>query len=231
MAFFISFEGGEGSGKTTQIEVLREKLQGAGFSVLAVQEPGTTILGRHIRDWLKRGPFEDREITELLLFTAARSELVASVIRPFIEADNNGIILSDRYADSTVVYQGFGRGIPIEKVNVVNDLAIQGIRPDLTLFLDCPPEVGLKRVGSFQLQMPLEQMTSEESPSRDKEGARFEEEPIEFHRRVRNGYLELAENEPERWRVLDGRRPKEELSEMIWDQVIESLSLMDKQHE
>ena len=156
--------------------------------------------------------------TELFLFAAARSELAAKVIEP--QADEPDVlILADRYADSTIAYQGYGRGIDIETVKVVNDLATHGFMPDLTFLLDCRPEVGISRVRGLQLQMQLDTMRTSSSIDRVAEGTRFEEEPLEFHERVRLGFLHLAEQDPDRWRVLDASRSIESISEEIWREV------------
>ena len=149
MAVFISFEGGEGSGKSTQAEVLTERLTNAGVAVEFVHEPGTTELGWQIRDILKRGLPGESVISaeaELLLFSAARAQLVLAALRPLQDRADT-VVVADRYVDSTTAYQGYGRGIPMEQVEVVNALATQGIMPDLTFLLDLPPMNGLTRIG------------------------------------------------------------------------------------
>ena len=226
MSLFISFEGGEGSGKTTQAEFLVQRFSASGIPCLHVREPGTTQLGLRIRDWLKRrlsggGPISHR--AELLLFAAARSELVAKVIGPALEA-NEKIVVSDRYADSSSAYQGYGRRLPLDEVDALNRLATNGVMPDLTLLLDCPPEEGMARVGSFQLKLPLERPSPSRAGKRDEEGTRFEEEPVEFHERVRRGYLKIAEQEPERWHVIDAARPVDDIAEEVWRVVSERMA-------
>ena len=223
MSTFISFEGGEGSGKSTQVEILKARLEEAGQPAMVVHEPGTTTSGQDIRVWLKREAFSGDGRTELLLFTAARAELVAGVIRPFLEKHDNGVVVADRYSDSTVAYQGYGRGLPIKDVNVVNGLAVQGVIPDLTFFLDCPPEIGLERVGSFQLRMPIEPSSAGAPRARDQEGTRFEQESLDFHKRVRKGYLALAKDEPDRWRILDATKQVGEISDAVWGHVADKL--------
>ena len=226
MGLFISFEGGEGTGKSTQAELLAERLQDAGYSVLAVREPGTTRLGTLIRDLLKRGFVAEEKISsraELLLFAAARAELVTNVIRPAL-GQQETVVVADRYLDSTTAYQGYGRGIPLVYVSGINELATDGVVPNLTLLLDCSPEEGLRRVGALQLRMPLDGPQAPRSGHhRDEEGTRFEEESLEFHKRVRKGYLKLVEEEPERWRVIDATKPIGEINDLIMGHVREKL--------
>ena len=226
MSLFISFEGGEGTGKTTQAELLVQRFGESRIPYLHVREPGTTQLGLRIRDWLKRRQSGGGAVShraELLLFAAARSELVAKVIAPALEA-NEKIVVSDRYADSTSAYQGYGRRLPLDEVDAVNRLATNGVMPDLTFLLDCPPEAGLTRVGSFQMKLPLERPTDLRAGERDEEGTRFEEESIEFHERVRRGYLTIAEREPERWHVIDAGRSVDDIAEEVWSVVSERMA-------
>ncbi len=221
MSLFISFEGGEGSGKTTQVEMLRQRLEDAGYSVLPVREPGTTPLGQSLRIWLKKdqdGKYSISPGVELFLFEAARREMVTLIVAPTLEQANE-IIIADRYADSSLAYQGYGRGMDLEIVEAMNFLATDGLKPDLTFLLDCPPETGLERVDkldSAQLRLPLESRTRID---RRHEGARFEAESLDFHERVRAGYRELAAKEPERWCVIDSAKPADEICELVWQRV------------
>jgi dTMP kinase len=181
---FITFEGPEGGGKTTQLELLRRYLETRGLRPLCLREPGATIVSERIRDLLLDPDLEGLGArAEALLFCAARAELVANRIRPALQAGQ--IVLCDRYADSTLAYQGYGRGLPVAELDVVNRFATGGLEPDLTLCLDVPIETGLqrKRVAS--------------------ETNRMEAESLAFHERVRQGFLELAARQPERWRVID----------------------------
>ena len=234
MSLFVSLEGGEGSGKSIQASHLANRLRAAGIEVLAIHEPGSTRLGWYIRDWLKRGLGIEETIShnaELFLFAAARSELVTKVIQPAMDG-SDVVIIADRYADSTTAYQGYGRQISLELVAAVNALAIHGIQPDLTILLDCEPVVGQQRVGSFQLRLPLERVGNVEDVKRDEEGTRFEEEPLEFHERVRQGYLALAKKEPLRWQVLDANRSVEAIAFEVLSMVKQRLSpkdVMDRQ--
>ena len=234
---FISFEGGEGSGKTTQAQRLHQRLTAAGTTAVLVKEPGTTELGEYLRSWLKRDLLYDRDkksrkrkprrgtpLAELLLFAAARAELVARVIEPTLRGGKS-VVIADRYADSTRAYQGHGRRLPLDEVDAVNRLATGGIAPDLTFLLDCPPHRGLARAGSAQLKLGREQNEETLSSRVYMDGTqRFERESFEFHQRVRRGYLEMAKLEPGRWCVVDATRPVEEISEMIWDEIRERLA-------
>ena len=226
MALFVSFEGGEGSGKTTQLELLCERLERSGRRVLSIKEPGTTALGRHVRELVKGrrlgGQTGGQSISrgaELFLFLAARAELVAKVLRQASERDDV-VIVADRYADSTVAYQGYGRRMPVAAVEEMNRLATGGVLPQLTLLLDCPPEVGLRRVGDVQMSLPLD-VEEVWTPGRmdEEDSRRFEDEPLEFHRRIRSGYRALAGKQPNRWRVIDATPSIEVVHEQVWGHV------------
>jgi dTMP kinase len=199
LALFVSFEGGEGSGKSTQAKVLHNRLLQANVPAVLTQEPGGTPLGTKARRLLKLS--EQTEISplaELFLIVASRAQLVTEVIRPSL--DGGTAVICDRYADSSVAYQGYGRGIDLDFVHAVNRVATQGIFPQLVVFLDMPVEAGLARKGSI---------------GRD----RFEAEAAEFHQRVRDGYGKMAGADPQRWLVLDATLPKREISRMVWDRV------------
>ena len=159
---------------------------------------------------------------ELFLFAAARSELVTKVIAPQ-KVDPELVVIADRYADSTVAYQGYGRGIDIETVKTINALATHGVMPDLTLLLDCPPEIGISRVRGLQLQMPLDATKTADAINRNAEGMKFEEEPAEFHERIRLGFRALVDQEPDRWRVVDATRSIDAISDDVWNAVQDRL--------
>ncbi len=226
VALFVSFEGGEGSGKTTQFQMLCERLEQSGRRVLPIKEPGTTPLGRHVRELVKGRPWGGQrggqvisKGAELFLFLAARAELVAKVLRQTSEEDNL-VIVADRYADSTVAYQGYGRRLSIAAVEEMNRLATGGVMPHLTILLDCAPEVGLGRVGAVQIALPLDVEEVLTAGRLDEEDSRrFEDEPLEFHRRLRAGYRAMAANEPDRWSVIDATMAIEGVHEQVWRDV------------
>jgi len=184
---FITFEGPDGSGKTAQLDVLAEELIQAGYPILKTREPGGTSIGDQIRGTLldlKNTAMIDR--TEALLYQAARAQLVDEVIKP--EMEKGGIVLSDRYADSTLAYQGYGHQNTVASLEGIIQYATGGLVPDLTILLDLPPEVGLQRrldAGGVN---------------------RLDAYDIDFHHRVRNGYLDLAQADPARWVVVDADR-------------------------
>ena len=204
MALFITFEGGEGCGKSVQSRRLYRRLSKSALPVLLTHEPGVTALGKRITRLLKWS--QDISISpmaELLLFNTSRAQLVDEVIRPNLEKGVN--VICDRYADSTTAYQGYGRGLDMATVVAVNGAGTRGLTPDLTILLDIPVEEGLVRKS-------------------DKNKDRFEGESVKFHRRVREGYLKLAADEPERWLVVDATRSKEVIAGIIWQRVSRLLS-------
>ncbi len=204
MALFITFEGGEGCGKSLQTRKLHRRLVQLAIPARLIHEPGGTPFGRRIGRWLKWT--QDTEIsplTELLLFNASRSQLVTEVIQPSLKDGKN--VICDRYADSTTAYQSYGRGLALEMVEAINNAATQGLKPDLTVLLDMPPEQGLAR-------------------KKKRQPDRFEREDMSFHRRLRQGYLELAAREPERWLVIDASQAKDEIAAIIWRRVSQLLS-------
>lgn len=182
---FLTVEGVEGSGKTTVTKSLAEWLRQKGLTVIVTAEPGGTPLGTHIRELLAN--FGERtEWAEAFLFLADRTEHVAKVIRPALERGE--IVLSDRFTDSTIAYQAFGLGLPLERLMELNRIATNGLSPDLTLLLDVEPEIGLQRVKNRTV---------------------FERRALHFHQRVRWGYLWLARREPDRIKVVDASQPLE----------------------
>jgi dTMP kinase len=200
---FISFEGGEGCGKSTQIRLLSERLQAAGHSVLQTREPGGTPLGEAIRNLLQHDAAGEGMApeAELLLFTASRAQLSRACIQPALDAGQ--VVLCDRFMDSTTVYQGVARQIDSASVSTINQFAVGDTRPALTILIDLPPEIGLARVRARS----------------GGELDRMEQEAIEFFEAVRAGYLKLAESEPERFLVLDGSQSVEALQAQIWTAV------------
>ncbi len=203
-SFFISFEGVEGCGKSTQIELLREHLDRADFDVLSLREPGGTDIGESIRAVLLDSKSEGIDKwTELFLYGACRTELVDKVLRPALASGK--VVLCDRFTDSTIAYQGFGRGLSMNSVTSMNRMAAHDLAPDLTFLLDCNPSVGLERA--------FERMRNKSGNSED----RFEREPMDFHRRVRSGFLKIADTEPDRVKVIDAEKPVDEIQREIRD--------------
>ena len=201
MSLFITFEGSEGCGKSTQAKALWKKLSRLGIPAELTHEPGGTALGNQLRRLLKtKRQDEISPVAELSLFAACRIQLVTEVIRPSLEQGK--VVICDRFADSTIAYQGYGRGLDLDTIKKINELATQGIKPDLTILLDIPTQKGLGR-----------------KQSKSKINDRFESEDIAFHNRVRDGYLKLAAEEPERWLVIDATLPQARIGKIIWDRV------------
>ena len=211
---FVSLEGGEGSGKSTQAQRLHERLWCAEIPSALVHEPGSTTLGKYLRDYLKSSRPLSSE-SELLLFEAARAQLVREIVKPRL---THGItVVADRFEASTVAYQGHGRGLALDVIERCNDFAVQGTLPDLTFLLDIDPEEGLARVGGVQLALPFGEEGAAPLTRQDPENQRrFEDEPIQFHQRVREGFLQLAAVDPQRWVVIDATQTTEEIEEQIW---------------
>jgi dTMP kinase len=192
MGKFVTFEGGEGSGKTTQIKLAADWLRERGIPVLATAEPGGTPLGRKIREvLLNRGSCAIGAEAELLLFAADRAQHVWETILPALEAGQ--WVLCDRFADATLAYQGFGRGFDTGFIRTLNAFSAQALKPDLTFLFDLPVEVGLARA---------KKRTASIRPEAAED--RFEREERTFHGRIREGYLSLAAEEPERFRIING---------------------------
>ena len=213
---FIVFEGGEGSGKSTQADRLYERLVEERFRVVLVREPGTTALGLYLRDYLKsKRPLSSK--SELLLFAAARAQVVAEQILPNLQ---NGVcVIADRYVGSTVAYQGYGRRVRREVVHYMNNYVTDGLEPDATFLLDLDPEVGLHRAANLQFQMTLPDNDIDDVLRADQEGhRRFEDLSLSFHKRVRRGYLDLADRS-ESWHKLDATLTQDQLARDIWEMV------------
>lgn len=206
MIRFISFEGGDGSGKTTQLRLLESHLVAQGKACLSTREPGGTPLGKMIRRVLLQ--VSEEEIfsqTELFLYLADRAQHVREVIQPALETGK--LVLCDRFTDSTLAYQGYGRGADLVMLRRLNQAASCGISPDLTFLLDCPVRTGLSRTK--------ERQNEEGGIRKESFQDRFEREEIDFHEKVRQGFLELAREEKERIYVLDASRSVQEINEEI----------------
>lgn len=205
MGLFISFEGLDGSGKSTQIARLAQRLRAAGYDVLLTREPGGTAIGDQIRSILH--DVRNTEMTalaEFLLYSASRAQLVRQVIRPHLE--RGGTVLCDRFADSSIAYQGYGRQLDLDWVRYVTRLVTEGIVPHLTVYLDLPVEIGLARKqAAFAAQQG--------------ERNRLDLQPLEFYQRVRDGYLRMARAEPQRWLVVDATQPIDQVQQFIWERL------------
>ncbi|PWH15784.1 MAG: dTMP kinase [Ardenticatenia bacterium] len=205
MGWFISFEGLDGSGKTTQIAGLAQRLRAAGHDVLLTREPGGTAIGDQIRSILH--DMRNAEMTalaEFLLYSASRAQLVRQVIRPHLE--RGGTVLCDRFADSSLAYQGYGRQLDLDWVREVTRFVTEGVVPHLTIYLDLPVEIGLARKqAAFAAQRG--------------ERNRLDTQPLEFYRRVRDGYLSMARAEPQRWLVIDATQSIDQVQQSIWERL------------
>jgi len=195
---FITIEGIEGGGKTTQVGLLAAALEKLGRSVRVTREPGGTELGGKVRELLLHSGTKLGRYAELFLILADRAEHVESLIRPALR--DGTIVLCDRFADSTLAYQAFGRQLPLDEVRTVESIARQGLLPDLTFVLDCPVETGLARTRKRRGEAAAD---------------RFEGEAAAFHERVRQGFLTLAREDPERLRVIDSTRPRDDVHREI----------------
>ncbi|CUT06825.1 dTMP kinase [Candidatus Kryptonium thompsonii] len=206
---FITFEGVDLCGKTTQAEILVQKLKNSGFDVVFLREPGGTKISELIRNILLDSQNKEMDpITELFLFSASRAQLVREIIIPSLNSGK--IVVCDRFYDSTLAYQGYGRGIEIEKIKIVNELASGGLVPDLTFLIDIPVDEIYKRkkekYGDFD---------------------RMERSGVEFYERVRKGYLEIAKIS-DRFFIIDGQKKIDEISDQIWTIVSEKLKVKVK---
>ena len=199
----VSFEGSEGSGKSTQIALLARHLQLLGREVITTREPGGTEIGEQIRNIIVHNSKGDEMCpeTELFLFAAARAQLVREVIAPALVRGN--IVLSDRFLDSSTVYQGIARNLATDPVQQINHFAVGNVMPDLTLILDVPTEVSLQRIRLRASDLP----------------DRMERENAEFFGKVREGYLLLARSMPQRFHVIDGTQPEAAIEKEVWSTV------------
>lgn len=209
MSLFITFEGPDGSGKSTQIDLLAAYLKEQGYQVLCTREPGGTSIGNQIRQVLHDvANTEMSSQAEVLLYAASRAQLVHQVILPHLAG--GGVVLSDRYADSTYAYQGYGRQLDAAILRSITQFATQGLKPDITIYLDVDVEQGLHR-----------KITA--SDSGQGEWNRMDQLELTFHQRVRHGYLEMAQLEPNRWLVIDASASIEVVQQRIRQRIEQSL--------
>ena len=205
---FITFEGIEGSGKTTQIDRLAQRVRSSGLECVTTRQPGGTVIGENIRSILLNPSNDTLEPTaELLLYLADRAQHINAIIRPALTAGQT--VICDRYFDATIAYQGFARGLDVELLLELHRILFDDLKPDVTLLLDLPPHMGLERAWQ---QLNSGQRVGDES--------RFEKEALAFHEKVRAGYLELARREPKRYRIIDAAQS----ADQVFAEICESLA-------
>ena len=217
---FITFEGGEGTGKTTQASLLRDKLTRQGYSVDLVREPGTTRIGNQIRKIVKHQDAQyNTTTTDALLFMAARAQLVHDVISKSLELGI--IVIADRYSDSTLAYQGYGLETDVELLSKANELAIKGYKPDMTFLLDMPVGESLERRNRADADdLIRDNNRKTETISQNRNLHRFEDMLPQFHYRVADGYRELARQDPQRWITIDASEKHQlEVAREVWEHV------------
>ncbi len=200
---FITFEGIEGSGKTSQIDPIASFLNDQGVTVVVTREPGATAIGKKIRSiLLDPGHGDLSPLGELLLYAADRAQHLAQIVRPALQEGKT--VLCDRFFDATFAYQGAARGLDMGVVNAINDYVVQGLKPDLTLLFDLSPAIGLQRT-----------FDALEKGLRSQKESRFEQEELQFHEQVRQGYLKLAQKEPDRFLTVDAARSRQRVYQQI----------------
>jgi dTMP kinase len=201
MSLFVTFEGPDGSGKTTQIKLLAGHLQALGHDVLVTREPGGTSIGDQIRVVLHDVKNVEMACeTEFLLYSASRAQLVRQVVKPHLM--RGGVVLCDRFADSSIAYQGYGRELDLAAVRLITQFATEGLVPDLTVYLDLPVEVGIERKQVAHA-------------AQAGEWNRLDQQSMDFHRRVRRGYLYMAQADPGRWLVIDAAQSIDDTQAVI----------------
>ena len=203
---FITFEGPDGCGKTTQIALLSDFLEEQGYTVLVTREPGGTKIGELVRDVLHNPQNEEMAFrTEILLYSASRAQLVEQVIRPALTEGK--VILCDRFFDSTLAYQGYGRGLDLSDLAQITQFAVGGLVPDMTIYIDIEPDVGLRR----------------RQADTDAEWNRLDALELAFHERVHLGYLALIEKDPDRWIKINGDQPVDTVQKAVREAVIKRM--------
>ena len=216
-SLFIAFEGGDGAGKTTQSSLLETALCERGYSTVSVREPGSTTLGNYLRQYLVNEP-PVSPLAELFLFEASRAELMREVIEPQLAA--GAVVIADRFAGSTVAYQGYGRGLNLERIEWLNDVATGGRFPDLTVLLDIDPSIGLGRVHGRQLELGLQY---------GEESDRFEDQQPDFHHNVRYGFQQQAAANQGCWVLVEANQSIETVAAQVWCAVETKLGLHSSQ--
>ncbi|MEK7433268.1 MAG: dTMP kinase [Cyanobacteriota bacterium] len=204
---FITFEGVEGAGKTTQIGLLKDFFEKIGKKVIVTRQPGGTELGKKIRELILDPEQEDKpsKMCELMLYLADRAHHTETVIEKNLK--ENTVVLSDRYADSTIAYQGYARNGNIEQLEFLNNIATKGIKPDITIVLDIDPNISMERIQERKLD-------------------RIESEKIDFHNKVREGFLEIAKKEPERVIIINANESLEQIKEQIESIIVNKMKIL-----
>jgi dTMP kinase len=213
LGLFITFEGPDGSGKSTQIELVADFLRRKGYNVYCTREPGGTSIGNQIRDVLHN--VKNTEMSpraEILLYSASRAQLVEQVILPRLAQGD--IVLCDRYADSTYAYQGYGRELDFDTLRTITGFATQNLKPNLTIYLDLDVAAGLQR-------------KADANAAGEGEWNRMDQLKLDFHQRVHRGYLKMAKNEPERWLVVNAAGSIEDINRSICDRLVETLKHLE----
>jgi len=206
---FITLEGPDGAGKSSQLGPLAERVRELGRQCVATREPGSTEIGERIRQIVLQGGMREA-LTDALLFNAARRQHVQEIIRPALE--RGAVVVCDRYVDSSMAYQGYGGGVPLDDVRTINWMATGGLMPDRTVLFDLPVEAGLSRRASGAAS----DFTRFEST---------EQHDLGFHQRVRDGYLEMATADPERWRVIDAAQATDSVGDDLWQAIIDLIEV------
>jgi len=212
----ITFEGGEGSGKSTQCRRLVNKLVDDGINSILIHEPGNTALGEQVRKWVKSKNIQN-PLAETYLFCAARAELCKSVIVPAL---NKGVtVIVDRFIHSTLAYQGYGKGVDLEIINNLNKITTNELVPDLTILLDIDPNISNTRINkSINIELTSLEV-SKKSKRENLEGNKYESMNNNFHNKVRNGYLEMANNNRAYWSIVGGHQPESRVADSVWKRV------------
>lgn len=211
---FITFEGPEAAGKTTQIKLLEEKLNSKNYNVIKTREPGGPPLSEELRTIVKYSKEDLSDQVEYMIFATARAQHVNELILP---STKKGIhVLCDRYFDSSKAYQGYGRGLPLEQLDYIHQFASKGVMPDLTFLIDLTVKESFKRIDERTIFLSLHRDTEKKD--------RIESEKNEFHERMRNGYLEIAKNDPNRVKIIDGMKSIKEIQKEIWNYTLDKLN-------
>ena len=213
----ITFEGGEGSGKSTQCKKLVNKLVDDGVNSILIHEPGNTPMGEQVRKWIKSKNIKN-PIAETYLFCAARAELCKSVIEPAL--DNGITVIVDRFIHSTIAYQGYGKGVSIDTIKNLNNIAINGLSPDLTILLDIDPNLSTNRINK-NINIELSNFSDKKNKSKREsfEGNKYENMSLNFHKKVREGYLEMANNDRSSWSIVGVHQTQSKVADSIWKRV------------